>query len=127
MGKDKAKINASWTCKRTSSNFGVICTFHITGIPGIPSYDETDLMGFEPNTNVYHWYSVTNAGETHDHIARVPEGNKIQFAYTGVQEGKPYKELINLEFSDDSRTVVGRAETFVGGASTSVMELSLHK
>jgi hypothetical protein len=57
----------------------------------------------------------------------VPEGNKIQFAYTGVQEGKPYKELINLEFSDDSRTVVGRAETFVGGASTSVMELSLHK
>ena len=26
------------------------------------AYDETDLMGYEPNTNTYHWYSVTSAG-----------------------------------------------------------------
>ena len=92
MGKDKATLNATWTCQRTSAQFGVLCTFHVMGIPGVSVYDETDLMGYEPNSNLYHWYSVTNAGETHDHVATVPEGNTIQFVYTGTQEGKSYKE-----------------------------------
>jgi hypothetical protein len=127
MGQDKAKIDATWSCKRTSAKFGVFCTFHVTGIPGVAAYDETDLMGYEPNTNTYHWYSVTNAGETHDHVAKVPDGNTIQFVFTGVQEGKPLKEVIDLAFAADSKSVSGRAETFVGGVSTSAMDLTLRK
>ena len=127
MGKDKVKLTAAWTCKRTALRFGVTCTFHVTGIPGVPSYEETDLMGFEPNTNTYHWYSVTNAGETHDHVAKVPNGNKIQFVYAGSQEGKPLKEVIDLDFSGDGKSVSGHVETFVGGSSASVMELALRK
>src|SRR5690242_7869044 len=88
MGKDRSNINATWACKRTSSKFGVSCSFQVTGIPGVPLYDETDLMGYEPNTNTYHWYSVTNAGETHDHVAKVSAGNKIEFVFNGTQEGK---------------------------------------
>ncbi|HVU00562.1 MAG TPA: hypothetical protein VHE30_02380 [Polyangiaceae bacterium] len=127
MGKDHANIAATWTCKRTSSKFGLSCSFQVTGIPGVPLYDETDLMGYEPNTNLYHWYSVTNAGETHDHVAKVPAGNKLEFVFDGTQEGKPFKEVIDLEFSKDEKTVSGRAETFVAGVSTSVMSLSLRK
>jgi len=127
MGKDKAKINATWTCKRISSQFGVSCTFHVTGIPGVPLYDEADLMGYEPNTNLYHWFTVTNAGETHDHVAKVPSGNSLEFVFNGTQGGKPLKEIIALTFSNDSKTVTGRAETFVGGETASVMELSLKK
>src|SRR5947207_15603111 len=62
MGKDKAKVNATWTCTRTSAEFGVSCTFRVTGIPGVAVYEETDLMGYEPNTNLHTWFSVTNAG-----------------------------------------------------------------
>ena len=127
MGKDHANINATWACRRTSSKFGVSCSFQVTGIPGVAVYDETDLMGYEPNTNLYHWYSVTNAGETHDHVAKVPDGDQIEFVYNGVQEGKPYKEVIDLEFSRDNKSINGRCETFLAGASTSVMQLSLRK
>lgn len=127
MGKDSAKINATWTCKRTSARFGVLCTFHVTGMPGGGVYEETDLMGYEPNTNTYHWYSVTNAGETHDHIAPVSNGNTIQFVFKGTQEGKPLKEVIDLAFSNNSKDVSGRAETFVADVSASVMQLKLHK
>jgi hypothetical protein len=126
-GKDKAKLDATWTCKRTSAQFGVSCTFQVTGIPGVAVYDETDLMGYEPNTKLYHWYSVTNAGETHDHIAKVPTGNTTQFVFNGTQEGKPFKEVIELTFSKDEKNVRGRAETFVAGTSRSVMDLSLQK
>src|SRR5882724_8368324 len=108
MGKDKAKIDATWT-------------------PGVAAYEETDLMGYEPNTNTYHWYSVTNAGETHDHVAKVPEGNDLQFVFSGTQEGKPLREVIDLSFAGDSKSVTGRAETFVGGASVSVMDVNLRK
>jgi len=127
MGKDKASIAATWDCKRTSAQYGVLCTFHVTGIPGVAVYDETDLMGYEPNSNTYHWYSVTNAGETHDHVAKPSASNTIEFVYNGTQEGKPFKEVINLNFSNDSKTMTGTAETFLAGVSTSVMALSLKK
>ena len=127
MGKDKAKVDATWNCKRTSAKFGVLCTLRLTGIPGVASYDETDLFGYEPNTNTYHWYSVTNAGETHDHLAKAPAGNTIQFVFNGTQEGKPFKEVIDLSFAKDGKSVTGRGETFAAGVSTSVLELSLRK
>jgi hypothetical protein len=127
MGKDAAKINATWSCKRTSQQFGVLCSFHVTGIPGVAAYDETDLMGYEPNSNTYHWYSVTNAGETHDHVATPPGGNAIHFEFNGTQEGKPLKEVIDLDFGKDSKHLTGRAETFLAGTSISLMQLELKK
>jgi hypothetical protein len=127
MGPDTAKINATWNCKRTSQQFGVLCSFHVTGIPGVAAYDETDLMGYEPNSNTYHWYSVTNAGETHDHVATPPTGNAIHFEFQGTQAGKPLKETIDLDFGKDSKHLTGKAETFLAGASISVMQLELKK
>ena len=127
MGQDTAELRAHWTCERTSARFGVLCTFHVTGIPGVPAYEETDLMGYEPNTNTYHWYSVTNAGETHDHVAPASGGNRIEFVYDGTQDGKPFKEVIALAFEQGSKRLKGRAETFAAGVSTSVMQLDLHK
>ena len=127
MGTDKAKINATWSCARSSGDFGVLCTFHVTGIPGVPAYEETDLFGYEPNSNTYHWYSVTNAAETHDHVARPNTSNTIEFVYNGTQEGKALKEVIDLEFSKDEKTITGKAETFVAGASTSLMKVKLQK
>jgi hypothetical protein len=126
-GKDTAKLNATWSCKRTSAQYGVLCAFHVTGIPGVASYDETDLMGYEPESNTYHWYSVTNAGETHDHVAAPPSGSAIQFVFSGTQQNKPFKEVIDLDFAKDAKHLTGRAETFVAGASVSVMQLDMHK
>ena len=127
MGKDTAPIEATWNCSRTSAQFGVFCTFRITGIPGVPAYEETDLLGYEPNSNAYHWYSVTNAGETHDHVAKPPTGKNFRFVYTGTQEGKPLKEVIELSFAKDEHVATGRAETFIDGASASVMQIELRK
>jgi hypothetical protein len=126
-GAETAALQASWSCQRTSAKYGVSCTFHVTGIPGVPSYEETDLMGYDGVASVYHWYSVTNAGETHDHVARAASGDTLRFAFKGTQEGKPFEEVIDLAFSENGRRVSGKAETFVAGTSVSVMELSLTK
>jgi hypothetical protein len=127
MGSDKAKVELTWACKRTSAKFGVQCNARITGVPGLAVYEETDLFGYEPGTNKYHWFSVTNAGETHDHVASVTDGPKIQFVHTGTQEGKAFKEVIDMELAKDSKSMVLRAETFLAGASTSVFEIKAKK
>ena len=127
LGAEKAKLDATWTCTRTSAKHGVLCNLRVTGIPGLPVYEETDLFGYEPNTSTYHWFSVTNGGETHDHVAKAPAGNKVQFVYTGTQEGKPFKEVIDWEFGKEAKTLAIRGETFVAGSSTSVIELKMKK
>jgi hypothetical protein len=126
-GSDDAPLQATWSCQRTSAKFGVSCAFHATGIPGVPSYEETDLMGYDAIASVYHWYSVTNAGETHDHVAHAASGDVLRFAFEGTQDGKPFKEVIDLTFSGGGRRVLGRVETFVSGASVSVMDVKLEK
>lgn len=128
MGSDKpVKVQATWDCKRVSAKVGVLCKLELTGIPGLATYAETDLFGYEPNSNMYHWFAVTNAGETHDHVAKLPDGSKIQFVYTGTQEGKPFKEVIDMDFAKDSKAFTLRSETFVANASTSVFDIKAKK
>lgn len=123
MGKDSAKTTATWTCKHTASKAGVACDLELKGVPGLAVYAEHDLFGFEPNTGTYHWFSVTNAGETHDHVAKAMDG-KTQFVFTGTQEGKPFKEVIDLDMAKDGKSFTLRAETFVANASTSVFDFA---
>jgi hypothetical protein len=91
------------------------------------AYEETDLFGYEPNSDAYHWYSVTNAGETHDHVAKPPSGDRIDFAYTGTQEGKPFKETIALDFAKDGKSVTAHVEELVAGQLTGGMDIKLRK
>ncbi len=127
MGKDTAKVTATLSCKRTSGKVGVLCMSKFGGVPGMPNYEETDLFGYDPGSNTYHWFSVTNAGETHDHVAKASDGLKQQFVYTGMQEGKPFKEVIDLEWGKDAKSLSVRAENFVGGASVAVFEIKAKK
>lgn len=132
MGGTTAAIAGTWSCKRTSGKFGVLCTVKITGIPGLPVYEETDLFGYEPGSGTYHWASVTNTGDTHDHVAKAgaADATKIQYVYTGTYETKPFKEVIDMELLTTKKkadTMTVRGETFVGGASASVMTVKLRK
>ena len=129
MGKDKVDgVKMSWTCKSTAAAWGISCGAALTGIPGMEKYEETDLFGYEPGTGKYHWFSVTNAGETHDHVASPPAGETLEFVHNGVQEGKPFKEVVQLTFKGKNESTFDlRSETFVDGKSTSVLTGSARK
>lgn len=132
MGKDKASLDATYTCKRTSGDQGVLCNLRITGIPGLAVYEETDLFGYEPNSKTYHWFAVTNSGEVHDHVSPYTTSNKVRFTYNGTQNAKPFKEVVDWEFIGDKTgkvitAITVRGETFEANKSTSVIELKLKK
>src|SRR5205085_774838 len=74
----------------------------------------------------YHWFAVTNAGETHDHLSE-PKGDTVDSIYNGLQDGKPLKEVIKMIFSDGAKALEVRSETFIDGKSASVLQVSGRK
>jgi hypothetical protein len=128
MGNDKVDVKITWTCRTISGRWGVGCDGVITGIPGMDRYEETDLFGYDAGGGKLHWFSVTNAGETHDHVGGRWTGPAAQFVYTGVQEGKPFKEVIDVTFKDKNAAAFDlRAETFLDGKVSSVLQASARK
>lgn len=123
MGAQKVDgVKISIDCKPTSAQWGVACAATFTGIPGVDKYEETDLFGYDPGSNRLHWFAVTNGGETHDHVA---EAGGNRWVYTGTQDKKPLKEVIDMSCKD--RAMEFTAESFVDGKSASVMKGTLKR
>ncbi len=118
-GAPAQNVTVTWVCKATSAKAGVQCNLKMTGIPGM-TYECTDLFGYEPNSKTFHWYAVSNAGETHDHVGSGSPAGKSRWVATSIQDGKPFKEVIDM--SIEGRALTIRAETFLDGKSTSLVE-----
>jgi hypothetical protein len=112
----KHKATFAVSCAPTSAGMGLLCTatFDIDGVG--KGLQETDLFGYDPGSARYHWFSVTQSGDTHDHVA-VPPASKddpIVFAYSGLQDGKPVQEVVTMKF--DSETKISfRNDGVLGG------------
>jgi hypothetical protein len=96
MGKEVANLTATWTCQPGAGGFGIRCALALKGIPGLPLYEEMDIMGFDPGDGLVHWYSVTNAGETHDHKGSW-DGDTLQVTFTGPKGGELYSECVTIK------------------------------
>jgi hypothetical protein len=127
MGADQANLKITWNCQPAAGSWGVSCQARFTGMPGGAAHLETDLFGFEPGSKKFHWFSVTNEGETHDHVSDGPKGDVIEFVHNGMQDGKPLREVIRMTFKDDCKKLDLRSETTVAGQVVAVLEGQAHK
>jgi hypothetical protein len=96
-GQEPVNLELNLNCKKTSAGWGVLCEMiaknkemHIS---------ETDLFGVDPATNQHHWFSVTNMGETHDHLVEWMDATTMKGRYAWTQEGKNMEENISVSFS----------------------------
>jgi hypothetical protein len=101
----KHKVDFTVSCAPTSGGMGLLCSTKFD-IEGLGHIEETDLFGYDPGQNRYHWFSVTQMGETHDHVALAPAPSDkgITFSYTGFQNGKPMQEVVSMTFLDEAAT-----------------------
>jgi len=65
------------------------------------SYQGTNLIGYDPNEKIIHWFSVDNMGTTHNHIIRWINVNRIEMEHQSVQNGKKYTEQAFIQFRND--------------------------
>lgn len=123
MGDQTGTLHARWVCGVAAGGYGVRCSFTMTGVPGMATYSEDDLMGWNPNDRLYHWYSVTNAGEVHDHWGSF-DGTGSTFQFQGTMNGHLFVEHIRFTMRGANEITL-RATTAEGATETSVIEATV--
>ncbi|MDH5693551.1 MAG: hypothetical protein OEZ47_10645 [Gammaproteobacteria bacterium] len=110
-GKAPVPMKMKIDCQQASSGFAVLC--HDTISNQLMTMTETDLMGFNPADGSYHWYAVTNTGETHDHLVEWISDNAFVARTTWQQGGVEMAESIAVTWSSPTamefRTVITAA------------------
>ena len=123
----KRRVDFTISCSPAGGGMAVQCLAKFD-IEGLGRFEENDLFGYDPGQNRYHWFSVTQMGEAHDHVALPPGPNdkQVTFAYSGIQHGKPMQEVITLAFVDDHKIEFKNLGT-VGGESAWKMSATMIK
>ena len=86
------QITMTYDCTESAGAAGVKCKCVINGIPGF-AYTFDDLWGYSEQDKLTHWYTVTNAGEVHDHRGHFDmTGGLLQIEVP--VEGKLFSEII---------------------------------
>lgn len=78
----------------------------VATMPDGGQYKSHNIMGYDAGGKKVHIFSITNAGETHDHKGDWKDAKTLFTQYDGTWEGKPYVEKVSVTFhSPDSYSV----------------------
>jgi len=91
-GQQPVSLKLNLVCNKASSGWAVRCDMSAEN--DNMQISESDLMGVDPVTGKGHWYSVTNMGESHDHLTEWPDASTMKAHYTWTQDGKQMQEKI---------------------------------
>ena len=123
----KHKTDFSVSCAPASAGVAIACQAHFD-IEGLGHFEESDLFGYDAGEDRYHWYSVDDLGDTHDHVALPPaDGQPLVYAYSGIALGKPMHEVLSFTFDPGGAKLELRVDQIVGGKPASLFTASLTK
>jgi hypothetical protein len=119
-GKTHA-VTMTYDCHESTGAAGVRCSATIVGIPGF-TYQFDDLWGYSAADKLVHWYTVTNAGEVHDHRGHL-DANGGQLIANETVDGKLLAEVITFKRKPKGMTMSW--VTTVGGTLREKGEIEL--
>ncbi len=90
------------------------------------AYKSHNIIGYDAGGGKVHVFSVTNAGETHDHKGSWTKPKTVAVQYDGKWEGKPYveKAMLTIDGSDSYRLSWNAT---LGGKAAGSGEEKLHR
>ncbi|WP_163715475.1 hypothetical protein [Mangrovibacterium lignilyticum] len=97
VGEDQMTGEYTFYCELVNDNTGVVAHEKFVG-EDFTMLGE-NLVGYDPNLNQVHMYSIDNTGTAHDHVGYWTEANSLYVQYQGVVEGKMYVEQIWVNFT----------------------------
>jgi len=89
------------TCSAINDGTGLLMN-ESADIPGLAQLKGTNLVGWDPNLQQMHVYSVDNLGTCHDHAGYWKNADELYVQYDGVVEGHMYAERIWITLKGDS-------------------------
>jgi hypothetical protein len=91
MGGKSMKGTVRVTNSLISDGWGLLIDETVTGEDG-SAYKSHNIIGYDAGGAKVHVFSVTNAGETHDHKGSWTNPTTLSVEYDGKWEGKSYVE-----------------------------------
>ncbi len=86
-------------------------------VPGVGQLKGMNLLGWDPNLEQVHLYSIDNLGTCHDHSGYWTSGNELFLEYQGIQEGKIYMEQIRITLVDNDHLRLRLVSQLNGGTN----------
>lgn len=91
----------TFDCSAVNMNTGIIAHEHFENSEMGHMMGE-NLLGYDPNLQQVHLYSIDNMGTAHDHYGFWIDNHHLFLQYQGVVEGKMYVEQIDMVFKDQN-------------------------
>jgi hypothetical protein len=124
-GGKSSKGNVHHTNSSISDGWGFLMDEVVTMEDGT-MYKSHNIIGYDAGGGKVHVFSVTNAGETHDHKGSWTKPMTVSVQYDGKWEGKPYIEKASLTIDgSDSYSLSWHAT--LGGKAAGGGEEKLHR
>jgi len=60
-----------------------------------------NLIGYDADKDVIHWFTVSSSGETTDNIVKWTDDNTFTITYNGTMKNKPYNSVFECKFVKD--------------------------
>jgi hypothetical protein len=98
----------------------------VATMPDGGQYKSHNVMGYDAGGKKVHIFSVTNAGETHDHKGDWKDAKTLVTQYNGTWEGNSYVETITITFHNPDSYSVSWVAT-KGGKAVNTGEETLHR
>jgi hypothetical protein len=124
-GKKSANGKVRHVNSSISDGWGFLMDETVTMEDG-STYKAHNVVGYDAGGGKVHVFSVTTAGETHDHKGSWTTPTSVSVEYDGKWEGKPYVERATLTIDGpDSYNLVWKAT--LGGKAAGSGEEKLHR
>jgi hypothetical protein len=69
------------------------------------NYIGLGYLGYDPHDGLYHWHTLSNAGDSHDHIGTWIDDNTFVLERTGFNAKEIYNEKLKCRFTSASEVV----------------------
>lgn len=69
------------------------------------NYSGLGYLGYDPHDGLYHWHTLSNAGDSHDHIGTWLDDNTFVLERTGYNAKEIYNEKIRVTFKSATEFV----------------------
>lgn len=70
------------------------------------NYSGLGYLGFDPYDGLYHWHTLSNAGDSHDHIGTWTDDNTFVLERTGYSAKEIYNEKLRVTFKSATEVVI---------------------
>lgn len=111
--------------KTTTTDHGIVIHEWAT-IPGVGRLDGQNLAGVNMFDGKIHWFSIDNMGTAHEHTGMFTDDKHFSMQYKGMQEGKEFTEILEIELTDPNTLHLKQVATS-GGEQVVMITGTFHR